>query len=74
MAKKKKTGPRRKPAHERHDQRMLLNLTQDELEAFDTAAKLAGVSRSSWIRQRCRDAARTELESAGQPVPFLERK
>ena len=69
---KKKQGPRRKPAHERHDKRILMSVTQAEFDAFDAAARLAGVSRSSWIRQRCRDAARTELEAAGQPIPFLK--
>lgn len=72
MAKKKSKS--RKPADQRHDQRVLLNLTKAELKAFDAAAAFAGVSRSSWIRQRCRDAARSELEAADQPVPFLKTK
>ena len=71
---KRSKVPHRKPAHERHDKRILMSVTQAEFDAFDEAARLAGVSRSSWIRQRCRDAARAELEDAGRPVPFLKRK
>ncbi len=42
-----------------------------EKEAFRNAARLAGLDLSAWIRERLRLTARHELESAGQPVPFV---
>lgn len=42
-----------------------------EKAAFQTAADLSGLSLSSWVRERLRRVARTELEDAGKPVPFL---
>jgi hypothetical protein len=42
-----------------------------EKQAFKLAASLAGVSLSSWMRERLRLAAIRELESAGQQVPFV---
>jgi len=34
------------------------------------AADLAGITFSSWARERLRAAARNELAKAGKPVPF----
>lgn len=48
-----------------------IRITEEEKDTFDEAAKLAGLSRSSWIRERLRDAARIELEAAGKKVKFL---
>ena len=42
-----------------------------EKTAFQDAAELAGISLSSWIRERLRRVATQELESASRPVPFL---
>ena len=42
-----------------------------EKEAFQDAAQLAGISLSSWIRERLRRIAAQELAGASRPVPFL---
>jgi uncharacterized protein (DUF1778 family) len=52
---------------------MKLRVQPEEKEAFQQAADLAGVSVSSWIRERLRRAARIELEEAGQQIPFVKR-
>jgi len=43
-----------------------------EKASFQVCADLAGVSLSSWIRERLRMAAIRELESAGRRIPFVE--
>ena len=50
---------------------MIVRLQVTEREAFDLAAALAGISLSSWVRERLRLAAIRELESAGRRVPFV---
>lgn len=45
-----------------------------EKQAFRTAANLAGLDLSAWIRERLRRAAWEELERAGQRAPFLPEK
>jgi hypothetical protein len=45
-----------------------------EKVAFVEAAALAGLPLSSWVRERLRRAARLELESAGQRIPFVRRE
>lgn len=42
-----------------------------EKDGFELAALLAGISVSSWVRERLRLAAIRELESAGRRVPFV---
>ena len=54
--------------------RVELRLESREKEAFQKAASLAGLSLSSWIRERLRRDARTELFDAGLPVPFIQSK
>jgi uncharacterized protein (DUF1778 family) len=49
-----------------------IRLTRDEKEAFRQAAELAGVSMSSWVRERLRLAAIRELETAGMKIPFVK--
>jgi hypothetical protein len=49
-----------------------MRLEQAEKEAFQSAAQLAGLELSGWIRERLRTLARKELENAGRKVPFLE--
>lgn len=41
-----------------------------EKEAFDEAARLAGVSLSAWARMTLRRAAKREFEDAGRRVDF----
>jgi hypothetical protein len=48
-----------------------LRLSQSEKEGFELAASLAGISLSSWSRERLRLAAIRELEGAGRRVPFV---
>lgn len=48
-----------------------IRVQPNEKAAFREAAELAGISMSSWIRERLRLAAIRELESAGLRVPFV---
>jgi hypothetical protein len=48
-----------------------LRITDAEKEGFELAALLAGVSLSSWVRERLRLTAIRELEGAGRRVPFV---
>ena len=48
-----------------------IRLLDVEKESFTTAADLAGLSLSSWIRERLREAARKELQKAGKKISFL---
>lgn len=50
---------------------LLIRLTNSEKEGFELAAALAGISVSSWVRERLRLSAIRELESAGRKVPFV---
>jgi hypothetical protein len=50
---------------------LLIRLTESEKEGFELAAALAGISVSSWVRERLRLSAIRELESAGRRVPFV---
>ena len=49
-----------------------IRLTDPEKRGFETSAKIAGISLSSWAQERLRLAAIRELEGAGQKVPFVE--
>jgi len=46
-------------------------LQSAEKDGFEEAAALAGISLSSWVRERLRLSAIRELESAGRRVPFI---
>jgi hypothetical protein len=46
-------------------------LEPSEKEAFKSAADLAGVSLSSWVRERLRRMAIRELEEVAHPIAFL---
>lgn len=48
-----------------------IRVTEDEKLGFEKASSLAGISLSSWIRERLRLAAIRDLEIAGQRAPFL---
>lgn len=48
-----------------------VRLSEAEKEAFQEAAELSGLSLSSWVRERLRQVARTELEGASRIVAFL---
>lgn len=49
-----------------------IRVESEEKEAFQQAAKIAGITVSSWTRERLRLAAIRELEGAGYPIPFLQ--
>jgi uncharacterized protein (DUF1778 family) len=53
------------------DEYIEMRVTASEKEGFALAADLAGISLSSWIRERLRLAAIRELEGAGRRVPFV---
>jgi hypothetical protein len=50
-----------------------VRVTDPEKAAFDTAADLAGLDMSAWVRERLRLAARSELEGYGKTVSFLKK-
>lgn len=54
------------------DYNLQVRLTQAERDTLKVAANAAGLSVSAWLRDRLRRAARTELQSSGLKVPFLE--
>ncbi len=51
---------------------LLIRLSIAEKAAFTQCADLAGIPVSAWMRERLRQAATKELESAGQRVPFIK--
>jgi uncharacterized protein (DUF1778 family) len=48
-----------------------IRVSGEEKEGFELAAALAGISLSSWVRERLRLTAIRELEGAGRRVPFV---
>jgi hypothetical protein len=48
-----------------------IRVSDTEKEGFELAAMLAGISLSSWVRERLRLSAIRELEGAGRRVPFV---
>jgi uncharacterized protein (DUF1778 family) len=73
----KTTTPKRprgrpvKPSDKRKSETVLLRLDMEEKKAFASAADLAGVPVSAWMRERLRRAARIELAEASRSIPFL---
>jgi hypothetical protein len=66
-----KRGRPPKKADELRTEDLLVKLKTDEKEAFKDAANLAGVSLSTWVRERLRRVAVKELKEAAHPVAFL---
>ena len=48
-----------------------IRVSPAEKDGFVQAASLAGISLSSWMRERLRLAAIRELEAARRKVPFV---
>ena len=48
-----------------------IRLLEEEKRAFEEAAKLAGLSLSSWARERLRARARRELQVVDKKIPFI---
>lgn len=67
----KKRGPKPKPSDSRRSELIQLRVLATEKEAFEAAAKLAGLTLSAWLRVRMRATSRLELEENGETVPFL---
>lgn len=68
----RKRGRPPKDVSELRNEDLLVKLLADEKEAFKDAASLAGVSLSTWVRERLRQVAIRELQSASQPIAFLK--
>ncbi len=51
-----------------------LRVDPSEKQAFQEAADLAGITLSTWIRERLRRVVRLELEEAGRQIPFIKRR
>jgi uncharacterized protein (DUF1778 family) len=66
-----KRGRPKNPENSVKKRILQVRIKQEEKDTFEDASHLAGLSCSSWMRERLRDAARKELESAGQKVKFL---
>lgn len=69
----KKRGRPPKEADRLRNEPLLVMLESDEKEAFKSAADIAGISLSSWVRERLRQVAVSELQNAARPVAFLKR-
>lgn len=49
-----------------------IRVQPDEKAAFRDAAKISGISLSSWMRERLRRAAIRDLGEAGLQIAFLQ--
>jgi uncharacterized protein (DUF1778 family) len=52
----------------------LLRMTEEEKQAFQDAAELAGLDLAAWVRTVLRKAAAKELSDAGQAVAFQKAR
>ena len=68
---KKKRGAPKKSPDKAKASLLQIRLGAAEKETFARAAELDGKKVSEWIRDRLRRISRQELESVGEPVPFL---
>ena len=66
-----KRGRPKKAVSERRGDLFVIRLDSLEKQAFQQAASVAGLSLSSWARERLRMAAIRELEQAGLRAAFL---
>ena len=69
----KKRGRPPKPPGKGKGDHLQVRLEAAEKEAFTTAAQLAGIDLSAWVRERLRSASRKELAVVGERVAFLDR-
>jgi len=67
-----KTERPQKSAEHKQSDSLLIRLRATEKEGFQLCADLAGISLSSWVRERLRFAAIRDLETAGRSIPFVE--
>jgi predicted HicB family RNase H-like nuclease len=71
--KKPKRGRPPKEVDKLRSESLLVRLEGSEKEAFKSAADLAGVPLSTWVRERLRQIASRELGKASRPVAFLRQ-
>lgn len=71
MGKKRKTGRPKMEANKAKNRFLQVRLQDAEADDFSTAAELAGVPLSTWVRERLRVVAREELEKYGKRAGFL---
>jgi predicted HicB family RNase H-like nuclease len=69
MAKRKGRPP--KNAADKKRGYLQVRVDHAEKQAFHAAARLAGLDLSAWVRERLRQVARGELDSAGLSTPFI---
>lgn len=50
-----------------------IRVSPKEKQGFSQAAEAAGISLSSWVRERLRLASTRELEAIGERAPFIEK-
>jgi len=62
-----------KEADRLRSEALLVRVETTEKEAFKEAADLAGVSLSTWVRERLTQIALRELQNADRPIAFLRR-
>jgi hypothetical protein len=70
--KKRQRGRPPKEADRLRNEALLVRVESTEKEAFKSAAELAGVPLSTWVRERLRQVAVRELENAARPIAFLK--
>ena len=68
----KRRGRPRKGSGTAKSMSLLLRLDPGEKQGFTDAARLAGVPLTVWIRERLRQVATRELQSADMPIVFLD--
>ena len=68
---KKQRGRPKSPEAAVKTRVLQIRLLEQEKHAFDEAAQLAGLSLSSWARERLRARARKELQAAGKKISFI---
>ena len=54
------------------DENIMIRVSPLEKEGFERAAEIAGISLSSWARQRLRSASIKDLQEINEKIPFLK--
>lgn len=67
----KRRGRPRKSSRDAKSEYLDVRLEASEKQAFKDAAAVAGLALATWVRERLRRAARTDLEDAGRQVAFM---
>jgi uncharacterized protein (DUF1778 family) len=67
-----KRNPGRPKKSKKLNDYLEIRVESAEKEAFKSAADLAGIPVSTWVRERLRRAAIRELEEAARPIAFLQ--